>query len=163
MQYNASVNDVILHFYTRIKVRRQQATVALNRRIALGAITMFFLLVITDGLETANLIPVFRMVPGTEDGASYNMFFLTFLAAGIGAYIAREKFLVPAMLVICGYWLLNIGFLYRVVYQTTYFSIKDFALYGLSHLLIVAVAGVLGAQIGFWLYMKNRNRVEGAS
>ena len=133
---------------------------AVNRRIFFGAIVMFVVLVITGELETADLIPRFQLIPGLVNSPTYNLFIFAFVAAGTGAYIARDRFLIPAVLIMAVYWGLVVNLLYAILRPLGQYTFFEVALHALPHLLLGLVGSALGAFTGLRFYLKFQDREE---
>ena len=111
------------------------------KRIALGIATTVFLWVIAS-----NLIPLLNFpIP-----AAVQSFLMTLISVGVGAFIARRGFLIPAFALLALYWACAIYLLYLVAAPTGQASFLGILLTNASALTLQAFAtmiGVVGGQL----------------
>ena len=124
---------------------------------------MFILLVILGELETAGFVPRIGIFAADMNSPTYNMFFNALGAAAIGAYLAGDKFFIPAALVVFVYWTLGIRLLYAVAAPTGQYELSDILLSGLPHLLLAIVAACIGAFFGTRYFVARNENGEAAS
>ena len=133
-----------------------------SKRTFLGVLIVT-LMCLLMGIEAPNLKP---------DGSDVDnyIFWLEvksavgyFIAATAGAIVSRRSFVVPAVVLAMFGWLAAVYVLYRIVRVAEPASLIDIAASTLFGLVLVLVAGVLGAILGRWFYKREFEHATSAS
>ena len=109
------------------------------KRIALGIATTVLLWAIAS-----NIIPLFNLpMP-----AAAQSFLMTLLSVGLGAFVARRNFLIPAFALLAFYWAYIIYVLYLIAAPTGQASVLGILLTNTSALTLQAFATTIGVIAG---------------
>jgi hypothetical protein len=119
----------------------------MNKKIAVGMVTVALFWLIGNELIGLLELPI---PPGPQS------FVISLTGSGIGAYIAKRNFIIPAFAVWFLCWCFAIYMLYLIAEPTGQASISSIIEYNILALAISAIASFIGALGGQVLAQRNQ-------